>query len=279
MTGDEGHSPMTTHDEVSASLGAYALDAVDPAERTAVEAHLASCPTCARELAELRRVTVGIGMAETPVPPPASLRARVLQQALAGTSPESSPRTLPAPPFRLRWLLAAASTIVAVGLGTYAASLRTELVSVRRLAETASQQVEALRAELLTLRERAAGLQRAVSVVSAPDLQQVRLAGLGAAEGAGGLAFWSRSNGLVFNARQLPSLEAGRGYELWVIPPGASPVSVGMLTVSPDGTATHWTALPADLALDTVAVSVEEAGGSPTGAPQGPIVMAGRLAG
>lgn len=278
MTGDEGSGPMMTHDEVSAALGAYALDAVDAAERKAVEAHLASCLTCTRELAELRGVTVGIGMTAPPEQPPASLRARTLARALLGAHASSPVSPRPAPPSRLPWLLAAASMAAAVGLGTYAAALRTELVSVRELAEVASARVDALRAELLALRQDAARLQRAVTVVSAPDLQQVRVAGLGAAEGAGGLAFWSRANGLVFNARQLPPLEPDRGYELWVIPPGASPVSVGMLVVSGEGTASHWTALPANLALDTVAVTIEQAGGSPTGAPQGPIVMAGKIA-
>jgi len=268
---------MTTHDEVSASLGAYALDALDPGERAAVEAHLASCLTCARELAALRRVTSGIGLAVAADQPPASLRARTLQRALSGADPR--PSSAPTHTPVLPWLLAAASMVIAVGLGAYAVSLRTELVSVRELAEVATARVETLRAELLTLRQNAAQLQRAVSVVSAPDLRQVRVSGLGPATGAGGLAFWSQANGLVFNARELPPLEPGRAYELWVIPPGASPVSAGMLAVSTDGTASHWTALPADLVLDTVAVSIEQAGGSPTGAPEGPIVMAGKIAG
>lgn len=35
------------------SLGAYVLGALDPAERSALEAHLASCPACRDELADL----------------------------------------------------------------------------------------------------------------------------------------------------------------------------------------------------------------------------------
>ena len=47
---------MTTHDDIESLLGAYALDAVDPPERDAVEAHLRDCPRCRAEVAEHREV-------------------------------------------------------------------------------------------------------------------------------------------------------------------------------------------------------------------------------
>lgn len=43
-------------DEYSEVLGAYALDAVDPVEREAIERHLLSCPRCRAEVAEHREV-------------------------------------------------------------------------------------------------------------------------------------------------------------------------------------------------------------------------------
>ncbi|MEZ5183965.1 MAG: anti-sigma factor [Acidimicrobiales bacterium] len=43
-------------DEYTDLLGAYALDAVDPAEREAIELHLLSCPRCRAEVAEHREV-------------------------------------------------------------------------------------------------------------------------------------------------------------------------------------------------------------------------------
>lgn len=46
-------------DLIRVSLGAYALDALDRAERASIEAHLAGCQDCRRELAQLNE-TVGL---------------------------------------------------------------------------------------------------------------------------------------------------------------------------------------------------------------------------
>ena len=67
---------------------------------------------------------------------------------------------------------------------------------------------------------------------------------------------------------------AGKSYELWALPPGAAPVSLGVLPVA--GRAERTLSGPqraALLAADKVAVSVEPVGGSPTGSPTGPIVI------
>jgi anti-sigma factor RsiW len=45
-----------TYDEFSELLGAFALDAVDPAERERIELHLIECPRCRAEVTEHREV-------------------------------------------------------------------------------------------------------------------------------------------------------------------------------------------------------------------------------
>jgi len=67
---------------------------------------------------------------------------------------------------------------------------------------------------------------------------------------------------------------AGKSYELWALPRGGAPVSLGVLPVG--GRAERTLSAPqraALLASDKVAVSVEPLGGSPTGSPTGPIVI------
>ena len=70
-----------------------------------------------------------------------------------------------------------------------------------------------------------------------------------------------------------------RAYELWMLPAGGAPVSLGLLPAS--GTAELRLSAELGLRLQTaagLAVSVEPAGGSPTGQPTGPVVYQAALA-
>ena len=57
-----------SHDEASELLGAYALDAVDGEELTALEVHLETCPRCRAELDSLHEVAGAIGTSVEPLP-------------------------------------------------------------------------------------------------------------------------------------------------------------------------------------------------------------------
>jgi anti-sigma-K factor RskA len=273
---------MTSHDHFAELLAAYAVDALDRSERAAFEVHLATCAECQQELVDLRRVTAGIGLGVPREEPPVSLRARVLARAAADADTwRAAPAGAAVPPTtsRIPWLVAAASLIIAVGAGLYAYGLRNELRIVRQLAADATERVDTLRTELMRLRQDSSRLQQVVSIINAPDVRQARLAGMNSAPDATGLALWSQATGLVFNARRMPPVDPGRGYELWAIPPGGKPISLGMLTASPDGTISSTATIPAAVDVETVAVTIEQAGGSPTGQPLGTIVLAGKIAG
>ncbi|MEM9550111.1 MAG: anti-sigma factor [Pseudomonadota bacterium] len=64
----------------------------------------------------------------------------------------------------------------------------------------------------------------------------------------------------------------GSVYQIWLVPDGMAPVSLGLVTA--DGQLPIGTELAAG---DTLAVSIEPAGGSPIGAPTGPIIAIGVL--
>ena len=64
----------------------------------------------------------------------------------------------------------------------------------------------------------------------------------------------------------------GQDHELWIIAPGAAPVSLGLLQ---DDTLRVTTARP--LPGWVLAVSVEPTGGSITGAPTGPVIMTAEI--
>ena len=70
-----------------------------------------------------------------------------------------------------------------------------------------------------------------------------------------------------------------QSYELWVIPPGGKPHSLGLV----DPKRSVKVVVPPELlphvsADSTLAISIEPVGGSPTGQPTGPVIANGKLA-
>jgi anti-sigma factor RsiW len=273
------------HEEFEDAVASYAVDALDPGDRRAFEAHLSTCARCQAELAELRRVVAGLGMATEPVAPPAALKARTIAYATArggdaripGGAPARVtplPATRPAPRFQIvPWLVAAAAVVIAAVSGLYAVSLRSRVTALEQIATAASAQADRLRQELMSVRTRSEVLTQTVRIISAPDVHQVVLKGQAAAVGASGRAFWSQAQGIVFNAEQLPALTPDRVYQLWVIADG-KPVGVTAFTPT-NGSASLTVALPAGIAnVSAVAVTNEPApNGSQT--PTLPILLVG----
>lgn len=77
-----------------------------------------------------------------------------------------------------------------------------------------------------------------------------------------------------------PTVPGGRSTQLWLIPAGRAPISVGVF--APD----HPVVLPLSAQLlsqlgptAALAVSVEPPGGSPTGQPTGPVIAKGAISG
>src|SRR5436190_10486220 len=79
-------SPSLPHSEIEDLLGAYVLDACEPDEMAAVEAHLAECDRCAAEVADFRNVVELLGAVEAE-PPPAHVEAALLAAATRPPEP------------------------------------------------------------------------------------------------------------------------------------------------------------------------------------------------
>lgn len=83
---------------------------------------------------------------------------------------------------------------------------------------------------------------------------------------------------LTVKAVTAMDLPRDRSLELWMLPDGKAPVSMGLVPAS--GIDRVALRAPVGVALQnipTLAVSVEPAGGSPTGAPTGPVIYTGRV--
>jgi anti-sigma-K factor RskA len=268
--------------------GAYALGALDSAERAEFERHLAECQACADEVRSLQPVVDGLGQVVPLVDPPAALRDRVLSTATRQAAPKRRGPTqvTPAPgkvvpldrgKAEPRWatlaqLATAASLAVAVGLGIYVWQLRDRLTDVERRLDEATARAAASETQVAALQRAATDVRTTALVIGAPDLLRVDLAGQ-AGSSAKARAFWSRAHGLVFAAVDLPALPAGKVYQLWVVGSQA-PVSAGIF--EPDAAGRATTIVEAGRGFPepaAFAVTLEPEGGVPQ--PTGDKVLVG----
>jgi len=230
---------MTTPD-VHTLTGAYAADALPDEERRAFDAHLAECPACAQEVAELRATAARLAAGTAETPPPA-LRERVLAQArqTRQVSPlpvvsTSAPAAAPTPRAWYRQPLAAAAAlllIVALGLGAVA-------VRAERRADDAQRQADRISA-LLTDPGR---------VVQGMPVTTGGRAAMVAADGDA-----------IFTARGLRALPANRSYQLWVIDEQGAR-SAGVLGRAGDGRLERF--VTGIRPGDSMGLTVEPASGS-----------------
>ena len=281
-----GHD-TDTHLELAAL---YATGALPELERARFEAHLAEgCAICEAELAALRPVIDALADGVQPVSPSASLRERVLARAQSDSdSPSAATPSLPPRRSAPLWA-AAASVLIALGLGAQVFSLRAQLSATDQRSEelaralvTEQETLQQVRAELDEVREARATLTAQVEtleattrVLTAPATRAVVLAGQGPAAAARARAFLSPdTRTLILYAYDLPELPPDRTYQAWVIP-GKTPVPIGVFASGSGGVARLEAAEVSGLeAPVTVAVTIEPLGGLPQ--PSGPIVLAGK---
>ena len=270
---------MTTADHPRDELALYALDALDPDEARAVEAHLAGCAACRAEL-DAHRATLG-ALTPDEAPPPAVWAGIAREIGAAGTPsplpvapPPAGPRpplvavpsppragagaggggAAPAAPSHLRrgrgaggggprrWLTAAAAVAAAVVLVAVTVALVRPGERTGDLGDLAQAALEAPGSHVITLTTED-GDQAARLVVDGHD-------------------------GYLL-VDDLATLPAGQGYQLWKLG-GPAPVSLGMVGDGGDSVAS--VGVPAG--TEQVALSTEPAAGSV--APTGPIVATGQ---
>lgn len=265
------------HDELREQAALYVLGALAPQDRTAFDAHLATCADCAAEVRWLAAVPAMLAQTVPQVEPPPALRERMLRSVGAAPVGDIPAVTPGMPRVMLRdrpgsfgpWLAAAASFAVTVALGGYALQLRGRVGDLETRLRNAVARADAGERQIADARRTVADVESRVAVLSAPDLTRVDLSGQKVAPEASGRGYWSRSRGLMFTASNLPALPAGRTYQFWVLTAQTPPISNGwLLRPDPDGRVTVVFDTPVDLPKPTaMAVSIEPAGGvlAPTG--------------
>ena len=262
MESGPGDRPSLGHAALKELAAPYALGALPSSERTAFEAHLATCAECAAEVWSLEAVASLLATAAPPLDPSPALRDRIVTSIAADRPVDRRPSAV------LSWLATAAALAVAVGLGGYVVQLRGRVSDLETRLVQATLRASASERQIADLRQTAAYAQSSVAVLTAPDVARVDLAGQPVAPSASARAFWSRSRGLVFTASNLPPLPSGRTYQLWVLTTDPAPTSAGLLKPDGNGRVTAVFLTPPDLPRPVaMAVTIEPEGGvpSPTG--------------
>jgi hypothetical protein len=233
-----------THEELQELLGAYAVDAVEPDEAVAIDAHLLECPRCRAELAELREMAALLAHSGTDAP------EGVWDRISSSLSDAPPPLRLAVRRDRRRIVnvvaLAAAAVVIVV-LGFSVQRLNAKVDDLQRARESSADVALAADAAL-----------------GAPDARLARLIGNGGQVAVAVV----RSNGQGYLIGSgLPTLEH-RIYQLWGATSGGQIASLG--TVPGPGIY----AFAADPSVQTVMVTVED---RPVVAPTNPAIATGSL--
>lgn len=234
--------------------GAYALDALDAEERRAFEEHLATCPSCAVEVRELRATAATLAVASR-TEPPESLRSAILSAARA--TPQDPAATSDARVVQLR------ARRMSRLLRVAAAGLAAALVGVGSWAVVLHRENATLVAESMGI----------TAVLTSPDASTAS----GTVDGSGrATVVTSREKAeSVFIGSGLPIPENDRTYQLWYIDAGGTARSAGTFVPASDGTVVRQLAGSTPASTTTVGLTIEPAGGST--APTSPPVLTVRI--
>jgi hypothetical protein len=268
------------HDAARNLLAMAALDALSPSERRMLDAHLALCAECTRELAEMRDSVASIGAAlpARPLAPERGslIRARLMGRAVgdrAVVTPIRKPapaasQSSPARPFTSSrspyWMwLAAATFVLAAGAMAYGA--KEHAAHVQLLAATSSYD-----SENAALKKRLSDQQAMIGELSGPGVKVIDAAATSAREPYARM-FWNQPmNRWTFVAYNLPPMSPGHTYQLWLVMKDKKKVSAGMFEPTPTGSAMlQATYAVSGDSLAAIAVTTEPMGGSaqPTTTP------------
>lgn len=218
----------------------YALGLAEGEEKMEIAQHLADgCQACRRGVHQaLALNSLMLGQVDDVKP-----RARLKRRVMAAIGVRHRSWTWAAA------LAAACMLVVALWLGEQERERTAQLADARR--------------ELLEVSADRDHMAAALRMLDQPD---TILVGFGKGQPAPpkGNVFVNGRSGVLLIASNLPALQPGRLFEMWVIPKGGAPRPAGMFQPSANGMGFNLLAGPLDLAsVGTIAVTVEPEAGSP----------------
>jgi anti-sigma-K factor RskA len=253
---------VSEQDQFRELIEAYALGALDPSERAALEAHLAEgCPQCATALEEARLLVSQLAYLAPPAEPPEMLKARLLRTVRAESAPakitemKSSDRSIPL------WLWAGVAALLFLSVySTWDARKLQSTVQDMKAREAAElKQREQLDQELTLAKHEA-------WILTDPDSKKIDIMPndktMPMLE-----AMWHPQMGIYITGQKMPMPKGNKVLQLWLIPkaPGAKPMPSHTFWPDANGKITEMVDDPPEVMAQTKALAITEepAGGSP----------------
>jgi anti-sigma-K factor RskA len=263
---------MGGHEQFGEDLALYALDALDGADRTSLEKHLATCVECRRELEQLRGDGALLAFTTLGPKPPARARARLIETIAKEKAASNGQASLTENSRETRrragswwgsmgWVAAAAMIILAAVLWSQNSALKESLDAMHDLSAQTTRELEDLR--------------KIAAPILSPQAQHITVVAVKTPPQPQGKAFYLRNrSSLLFVANNMPVLPAHKVYEIWLIPVQGAPIPAGVFKPDVRGNATVVNPpLPSNTEAKAFAITVENEGGAT--APTMPIVMMG----
>ncbi len=230
-------------------LPAFVLDALTDDEMSQVSEHLAGCPSCQNEFAQLQQVVDELSLAAVQSRPAPELKQK-LMASIHSRRIKTVSNTRPAPNVQ-SLLVFLRGHLAALGVALILLLLVGNLFLWRQLNLTLQQTSTPMR--VITLNGSQFSPQAIGTLVINPNDQYFTLV-----------------------VDRLSSLEADKQYQVWLIK-GTEHTSAGVFSVDQNGYALLQIQAPMSLSqYDAIGISIEPWGGSPK--PTGPNVLHGYLA-
>ena len=290
------------HEQFEEAVALYAIEALEPQERAALESHVASgCQECRAALAEYQEVAALLPYGLRSQPVPHQVKSHLMQAFRRDFPDTESDRekavkmsaaiehTPRAPAFGgffglfARPALGLACVVLLIGMTVYVLSLRTDMQKVlaerQQLQTTLRGELSDLRAQIAQrdretadLRKEVAQREEIMTFLRSPNMKVVALSGLQAKSAGGFLLFDPQNRKAFFYAFNMPSLPPGKTYQLWAIMD--RPVSAGTFDTDAGRKGRMLVdSVPGD--VKKFAVSMEPEGGQLQ--PTGQIYLSGAL--
>ncbi len=190
---------------------AYALGALDPAEKKSFVAHLQVCPDCQAELAKYQAVSDGLLLALPPQAPPSRVRAKLI----ASLAPDRPTADRPRSHFWPFWRWAAGLALaVLIGLN---------LLTVGQLYSLQQQQA--------ALTQQLRSDQTALGVVTYPESRTINVNATNKAQGT--LVLNTELQTAALFVWGLDPVDSAHAYQIWLVRPDGSRVSGGLFRPEP----------------------------------------------